>query len=273
MPEAPEIEILKNQLRREIFGLKLHEMVVFEAGKSNLPARTPHLLKGARCTEVDRFGKMLLLHFDVGLTLVLQLMMVGQLRLMRQDAPLESATVLQLEFERGKVLTLSRVSLRYTHLAPRQALHKQSFIAKSGLDVLSADFVFGAFCEILDKKEGMLKPLLLQQKYFIGLGNTYTDEILFAARLHPRCEVSHLEAKARRRLFGSINKELRQGLALAGSSEMNFVDLYGSPGNYHKQFKVKRRSGLPCYRCRSRIERALVNGKGSYYCPICQILL
>ena len=273
MPEAPEVEILKTQLKSAVIGKRVQKIEINNNAKSTLPKRTPELLKQARVIDVMRFGKLLVIHFDVGLSLTIHLMMVGQLRLWRTSECIQPQTELVLQFEKNKIVSLSHVSLRHVHLIPTQALARQTFISRMGLDVLSPNFTFKTFEETLESGKGKIKPFLINQTYLAGIGNTYADEILFSARLDPQNNISKFQRKHMRKLFDAIRTELLKGIELAGSSEMNFVDLYGSSGRYQKQFQVKRRKDQPCFRCRTKIKRILVSGRGSYYCPTCQVLL
>lgn len=269
MPEAPEIEILRAQLSSAVFGKKIRRIDMRAKGSSSLPARTPHLVRNAAVVGVERFGKLLVLHLDVGLSLVIHLMMAGQLRLLRTATCREDATELILYFDE-QLLALSCVSLRHVHLLPTQGLRRFSSIANLGVDVFSPEFTCKLLCDALEGGRGTIKQFLLKQRHVAGLGNMYVDEILFSAGIDPRSTVSKLPARSIRLLFEAIKKELHKGLALGGCSEMNWVDLYGRAGKYHRQCQVKHRKGKPCLRCNVPIEYDIVGGRGSYYCPRCQ---
>ena len=115
----------------------------------------------------------------------------------------------------------------------------------------------------------MIKTTLMNQAAIAGLGNVYSDEILFRARLHPQRRASELSEEEVERLHASIVAELQRGLELGGSSEMAFLHLDGSEGSYQETFQVKGRKGKPCFACATPIERIKVGGRGTYFCPRC----
>ena len=196
-----------------------------------------------------------------------------ELRLWRTTDINHPHTELFLHLSNNMLLTISHVSLRHIHLIPTQAMERFPSISQAGVDVLSTEFSYGAFKDALVRTKGTIKSFLLNQKYLAGLGNTYIDEILFFAGLDPRSDVNNISEKLKRIIFETIRKELRKGLKLGGSSEMNYVDLYGNKGKYQEQVQVKHRKGKPCFRCRTAIERIVLIGRGSYFCPRCQELL
>ncbi len=124
--------------------------------------------------------------------------------------------------------------------------------------------------QLLAKKRGAIKKALMDQAVIAGLGDVYTDETLFRARLHPQRRASDLSDKEVERLHGTIVAELQRGLELGGSSEMAFLHLDGRGGSYQEGFQVKRRKGQPGFVCATLIERIEVGGRGTYYCPRCQ---
>ena len=117
-----------------------------------------------------------------------------------------------------------------------------------------------------------MKPLLMDQKFISGLGNIYSDEVLFAAglrydRMRTRCP--------RRRSAGCTARSrrccrTRSGSAGRRSDDEAYVDLFGKPGEYQNELKVYGRAGLPCRRCRTPIESVKSPERNSYYCPQCQ---
>ena len=123
---------------------------------------------------------------------------------------------------------------------------------------------------LLARKRGAIKAALMDQAVIAGLGNVYSDEVLFRARLHPQHRASELSEDEVEQLHASIVAELQRGLELGGSSEMAFVHLDGSEGSYQEGFQVKGRKGKPCFVCATPIERVKVSGRGTYFCPRCQ---
>jgi len=270
MPELPEVEILKEELRREVVGRKVEEVAVLEKTEGQFPVvRLREAVEGRAIAGVQRRGKMLVLDFEGGHSLIIHLMMVGQLLLSPPFAGQPRDVCLELKFA-DDVLTLGQLRLKYVHLLPTAEVDDWPPVAKLGVDPLNEGFTVDLLRRILARKRGMIKTALMNQTAIAGLGNVYTDEILFRARLHPQRRASELSGDEVERLHASIMAELQRGLEMGGSSEMAFVHLDGSDGSYQESFQVKGRKGKPCFACATPIEKVKVGGRGTYFCPRCQ---
>jgi formamidopyrimidine-DNA glycosylase len=115
-----------------------------------------------------------------------------------------------------------------------------------------------------------VKAVLMQQPRIAGLGNIYTDEALWRARLHPLRGADSLSRDEERALARAIRSVLREAICDRGSSVDNFVAPDGSLGRYQERHAVYQRHGEPCPRCRSPIERIRLQGRGTHFCPRCQ---
>jgi formamidopyrimidine-DNA glycosylase len=271
MPELPEVEILKEELRREVVGRRVEEVAVFEKTEGQFPvAQFREAMEGRAIVGVRQRGKMLVLDFEGGHSLIIHLMMVGQLLLSPPFTGEPHDVRLGLKFADGTLLTLGQVRLKYVHWLPTAEVDSWPPIVKLGINPLDESFTVDLLRQLLAKKRGAIKAILMDQAALAGLGNVYADEILFRARLHPQHCASGLSEEEVKRLHGSIVAELRRGLELSGSSEMAFLHLDGSKGSYQESFQVKGRKGKPCLVCTTPIERVEVGGRGTYFCPRCQ---
>lgn len=271
MPELPEVEILKEELRREVVGRRVKEVAVFEKTEGQFPvAQLREAVGGRAIVGVRRRGKMLVLDFGGGHSLIIHLMMVGQLLLSPPFTGQPRDICLELKFADGTRLTLGQVRLKYVHLLPTAKVGSWPPVVKLGVDPLDESFTADLLRRLLAKKRGAIKTTLMDQAAIAGLGNVYADEILFRARLHPKRRASDLSQEEVERLHASIVAELQRGLELGGSSEMAFLHLDGSEGSYQEGFQVKGRKGKPCFVCATPIERVEVGGRGTYFCPRCQ---
>ena len=270
MPELPEVEILKEELRREAVGRRVEKVAVFEKTASQFPiVEFREAVEDRVVAGVRRRGKMLVLDFEGGHSLIIHLMMVGQLLLSPPFTGQPRDVCLEFKFA-DDVLTLGQLRLKYVHLLPTAEVDFWPPVAKLGADPLDEGFTVDLLRRILARRRGMIKTALMDQTVIAGLGNVYTDEILFRARLHPQRRASGLSGDEVERLHASIVAELQRGLERGGSSEMAFVHLDGSEGAYQESFQVKRRKGEPCFVCATPIEKVKVGGRGTYFCPRCQ---
>jgi formamidopyrimidine-DNA glycosylase len=270
MPELPELEILKRELRAHVFGRQVKELVAPEGEGEGCPVgEWKEALEGATITGVERRGKMLVLHVDSGFSLVIHLMMVGQLLLRSLYGGVPNDVRLTMVLGDDQ-LFLGQVHLKFLRLVPTAELDQLPQLSKLGRDPLGEAFGPETVEEMLARRRGKIKSFLLDQRHVAGIGNTYADEILFEARISPTRAASSLSAGEVRRLHGSVVRTLQRGLELGGSSEMAFVHLDGSKGGFQEQFQVKRRKGEPCFVCGTPIEKTPVGGRGTYFCPSCQ---
>jgi formamidopyrimidine-DNA glycosylase len=110
----------------------------------------------------------------------------------------------------------------------------------------------------------------MDQKFIAGIGNIYSDEILFAAKVAPLRLVKTLTTQEIQSIFQNIKKILRAAIKHHGSSVEYYLDAFGRKGNYVKEHKVYRREGEKCSRCGTIIERIKIGGRSAHFCPKCQ---
>ncbi|HUJ41698.1 MAG TPA: bifunctional DNA-formamidopyrimidine glycosylase/DNA-(apurinic or apyrimidinic site) lyase [Candidatus Acidoferrales bacterium] len=275
MPELPEVETVVRGLRaalpgRTITGLRL--------GKTDFiadVARLERALPGARIQEVRRFGKFIGVRLAIpalangGRTpgwLMVHLGMTGQFTVSRADSPVRPHTHVWLALDDAREVRYTDIR-RFGRMRVLDEAEMPAFLSRLGSEPLEVPYP--AFCAAIDRR-AMIKALLLDQQVFRGLGNIYTDESLWRARIHPRRLGARLTAPERRALYAAVRRILAEAIRLRGSSISDFVDSAGSPGDYQRRHRAYGREGEPCYRCGARIRRLVVAGRSSYYCPRCQ---
>jgi len=281
MPELPEAETVVRGLRaalagRTITGLRL--------GKTDFIADVPRLetaLPGATIEEVRRFGKFIGLRLAClsGLAspaagnghresnwLLVHLGMTGQFVVCRPDSPERPHTHVWLALDDARELRYTDTR-RFGQMRVLEAGELPAFLSRLGWEPLEAPY--DKFCAALERR-AMIKALLLDQRVFRGLGNIYTDESLWRARIHPKRHAAQLSDAEHRALYAAVRRVLADAIRLRGSSISDFVDSAGSPGEYQRRHRAYGREGKPCYRCGGKIRRIIVAGRSSYFCPRCQ---
>jgi formamidopyrimidine-DNA glycosylase len=270
VPELPELEILKNELRTHVVGQRVVELVFPEGKESDCPVfRWKAATEGATIVDVQRRGKMLVLQLDSGFSLIIHLMMVGQLLLssLGHGEPGDLRLTLRLVDDQ---LLVGQVHLKFLRLVPTSGVDEVAEIRKLGIDPLAGGLTVETLEEMLVGHRVKIKSFLLDQRFVAGIGNTYADEMLFEARISPTRIASSLSRDEVQALHASMVRTLRRGLELGGSSEMAFVHLDGSRGRFQDHFQVKGRKGKPCLVCETAIQKTSVGGRGTYFCPTCQ---
>jgi formamidopyrimidine-DNA glycosylase len=273
VPELPEVEIVRRDLEAHVSGRRIVGVEVSgpRTVRRHSPGQLTRRLQGATLGPVGRRGKFLLLGLqeppqDV---LVVHLRMSGQLVLARPSDPLPRHT--------HAVLTLeSDTQLRFIDPRTFGELFVTSVslpeLAHLGPDPLSGQWTWRSLATVLAGRRGLLKPLLMDQRHLAGLGNIYTDEALFTARLRGDRPAGSLITSDVHRLHSAISATLRAAIELRGSSlaDRQYVDLLGNIGSYQSEHRVYAREGRPCPRCRGLITRLRLGGRSSFLCPTCQ---
>jgi formamidopyrimidine-DNA glycosylase len=270
MPELPEVETVVRGLRPHLVGRRIAGARLFTRAFSGFETSR---LRGARVTAVDRRGKHILVHLIRGRsrpTLAIHLGMTGQLLLVSPRQPRDKHTHLVLRFgaldQELRFRDMRRLGAACFYQSPLDL--EDSLLSRLGPEASSV--TVAQLARILRKTSRPLKPLLMDQGKVAGLGNIYTDETLWQARLHPLRSADSLSPDEVRALARAIRSVLREAIRLQGSTVDNFVAPDGSLGRYQERHAVYQRQGEPCRRCGRPIERIRLQGRGTHFCPRCQ---
>ena len=268
MPELPEVETIRRELEPHIAGHIITRVVLLWDGivKQPAPEEFVSRVAGRSITALHRRGKYLFFHLDSGEVLVMHMKMTGSLVINPADDRFSRA---RFEFDNGKVLHF---------WDPRKfgrmwlVNNEDEVIDKLGPEPLDEDFTVEKLVAILKGRTTPVKAVLLDQSLIAGIGNMYADESLFDAKIHPEKPAGHLSLDEVERLHDAIIRALQKGLKLKGASIRNYIRPDGQPGSAHNEFNVAHGTGQNCPRCGARIQRIVVRGRGTYFCPCCQKL-
>jgi len=141
-----------------------------------------------------------------------------------------------------------------------------------GPEPLEKDFSITCLTRILQKSRRAIKTLLLDQKNIAGIGNIYSDEILFNAKIHPTRLANTLDEDDIKLLHRSIRKILKDAVDNRGTTaaDKRYRDGLGKKGKFQKKLKVYQRRGTPCFSCGTIIKSIRVGGRSASFCPHCQ---
>ncbi len=275
MPELPEVETLRQALAAALCGKTFSEVELRYPPLVRQPsaAQFVQCLPGQQVEEVARRGKYLLLHLT-SLTLVIHLRMEGKVWLGWAAEVQEKHVHAVFTFTDGTLLLYQDVRKFGTmDLVPRGRLELVSGLNRLGPEPLETHFTPAVLAQQLRKHaRSMIKPALLNQEVVAGLGNIYTDEALFLAKIHPERRVSSLRGPHVLALHEAILDVLQRGLEAGGASVRSYRHSNGEEGAFQWQLYVYGRQGLPCERCQRPIQRIVVAGRGTHLCPRCQRL-
>lgn len=270
MPELPEVETIAADLRRELVGatftrVKVRWPAIVATHSTNEFSRR---LRGQNVLDVRRRGKFLVVQLSGGDALLFHLRMTGQLLLRHCGCPRDPHDHVIFHLADGR-------ELRYCDQRKFGRIHLVrdvgEIVGRLGPEPLADNFTLEQFAAMLARRRGALKPLLLNQRFLAGLGNIYTDEALFIARLHPRRRADTLSPEEVRRLYDAIHVVLRAAIAGRGTTfNGSYRDAYGQEGHYQGELRVFGREEANCPRCGATIRRLIVGGRGTRICPKCQ---
>jgi formamidopyrimidine-DNA glycosylase len=272
MPELPEVETVVRGLQKILPGRCIVEVRLGKTDFIEDPAALEKRLPGSRILSVRRYGKFLVLELESSVetsgkpALLIHLGMTGQLTTCSADTSIAPHTHAFFALDDGR-------ELRYRD--PRRFGSMQMIsqgdgnpLGSLGLDPLEA--TEPEFVEQLEGRRARIKALLLDQTVLRGMGNIYTDESLWRARINPMRLASSLKKPDLRRLYEAVQAILKEAIRLRGSSISDYVDCAGQRGEYQLRHRVYQREGKRCVRCKTTIRRVIVAGRSSYFCPRCQ---
>jgi formamidopyrimidine-DNA glycosylase len=299
MPELPEVETLRQDLSREVPGKKIKTVSVANGRSVRRHPSAKHFrtpLEGRTIKSVGRLGKYLLMTLDSGDTLVVHLGMSGQLlRVKSVKDPKPKHTHVVITFTQGGELRyvdprtfgelfVSTPPLKAdgTALSPvsgtaggdgtaiRKAIPE---LAHLGFDPVEDMMSWDRFGLLLHQHKAGIKAMLMDQSFTAGIGNLYSDEMLYQAGLRYDRPANTLTATEVRRLYRAIVETLADAIKHRGSSlaDEQYRDLFGEVGDFQGSHQVYDREGQACRRCRNVIVRVKTGGRSTFFCDHCQV--
>lgn len=278
MPELPEVETIRRELEREAVGKKIKAVEV--TGTRSVRRHTNRKqfisrLDGTKLTAVSRKGKYLLVTLDSGDLLVIHLGMSGQLLKTQPKDPVVKHTHVVITFTQGGQLRFidPRTFGELFVTTPDELTAQVPELAELGIDPVDQPMSWQTFGRLLLSHPVKLKAFLMDQKILAGIGNIYSDEILFDAGLRYDRIADTLSTQEIRRLYRSVVETLHDAIKYGGStlSDEQYVDLYGKTGEYQHHHRVYDREKYACPRCRGVITKVKFAGRSTYFCESCQL--
>jgi formamidopyrimidine-DNA glycosylase len=275
MPELPEVEVIRRGLFAHLQGRKI-ESIGYN-GKKLRTAVPIELMRdrlyGATITEVGRRAKYLLFPTDRLDLLIIHLGMTGNLGLFRQGSPAATHDHLSLRLNNG-------MELRYNDTRRFGSVHllteketeaiEDTFFSTTGPEPFSDS----CSAKYLKKRAAgstqAVKTFIMNSSIVAGVGNVYANESLFSANIHPLTPAGKLTLKEWQHLIDQIRKILTWAIKCGGSTISDFINASGKRGYFQANFRVYGKNGEPCKSCSASLEKTVINGRASFFCPRCQ---
>ena len=270
MPELPEVETTRRGIAAALTGRRVLDLRVRERRlRWPIAANVEAAVRGQLVRRVDRRAKYLLLRLEAG-TVIVHLGMSGSLRVLAADAPPAAHDHWDLCIDGGLCLRYRDPrrfgSLHFTRRDPD--LHP--LLARLAPEPLGAAFDADYLYLATRKRKVAVKPLLMNSRIVVGVGNIYASETLFRAAIHPSLPAGRISRAQALALAAAIKQVLNEAIRIGGTTLRDYVDVAGAPGYFRQELYVYERAGQPCKVCRAPIRHRLQGQRATYWCPACQ---
>lgn len=273
MPELPEVETVRKTLKNLILHKQIAAVSVYWPKIIKAPIEVEQFsdaLKGESILEVGRRGKFLIIYTDQ-FALVSHLRMEGRYGLYSEYEPYDKHTHVIFRFTDKSELRYRDVRKFGTmHLYKKGEEFLKPPLSGLGPEPFAEEFTEEYLASALKRTNRKIKPALLDQKLLVGLGNIYVDEALFRARLHPERIASSLNQQEVITLHREIVATLHEAVKMGGSTIRSYVNSQGEMGMFQLELYAYGRKGEPCKNCGTPMEKIVVGGRGTHFCPNCQ---
>ena len=266
MPELPEVQTILDSITPLILHRPIHDVSAPWPPVVDRPewALFRAWMQGRQVVQARRRGKYMLFRLDDDRWLIIHLRMTGRMRIEPAGAPLRPHDRLIFHLDQNQEWRFEdqrKFGRVYLVEAP------QDVVGKLGPEPLGPDFTPDYLAQALARRTAAIKSLLLDQRLVAGIGNIYADESLFRARIHPLRPGNSLTPNEIQALVQAIRDVLTQALAEMGTTLQTYRRPDGSVGAFQNSLQVFRRTGQPCPSCGTPIQRIIVGGRSTHFCP------
>ena len=264
MPELPEVQTVADHVKPEIVDNYILSVdPIWNKVLDNFHSKD---IEGRhKILDVSRRAKFIIIQFE-NFILAIHLRMTGKLYVLENDShPKHTSAIFHLE--EGKKLIFEDTRkfgriYKYNDLTEINERH--------GPEPLSSDFNTKWFVKNMKSKKRNIKALLLDQSFLSGLGNIYVDESLWASGIHPNSISCHIPKQKIILLHKNIRRILQESIEQLGTTFISFTFLNGQSGNYSNELKIFGKQGCGCKKCKNKIIKLKVSGRGTHICKKCQ---
>ena len=273
MPELPEVETVINTIRPHIVNKEIEKIEVYydRLVQSNLDEFKTKLIN-QKFINVTRYGKFIFLHLTNDFVIITHLRMEGKFRFENSHNLRKKHTSAGFFFKDGTSLAFDdtrKFGLMY--LSDEANFKETKMIKKLGIEANKISENDYEFLIKKFKKNKCIKELLLDQSILAGIGNIYADEILFSTKINPFRKGNDISDEKYHEIFQASNQILNKAITLGGSTIHSFHPSEGVDGKFQETLLCYGKSGTPCPNCNTTLHKDFIGGRGTTFCPNCQI--
>jgi len=296
MPELPEVQTTVNGINKHVSGLSISGVWTdynssYHTGKDNI--KDPTFFKkfkketvGSKILKSERCGKNILINLSNRKTILVHMKMtghvmygkykkVGKIWLAVEPGPLRDDPynkfvhlVFSLSNDKHLVLCDTRKFAKVT-INDTEKIHQSTHLSSHGPEPLDKNFSENLFRQALSKKpNGAIKQVLMNPEIISGIGNIYSDEILWRAHVHPQEQVKNIPNKSWSIIYKAMKETLKSGIDFGGDSMSDYRNILGERGKFQEKHNVYRKTGEKCPKkgCTGKIVRIKVGGRSAHFC-------
>ena len=272
MPELPEVETTRRGLLGAVKGLRITKVEVRRYDlRWPIPKLLGKALTGATILDIRRRAKYLLMDMDTGEVFLSHLGMSGSFIVVKAKdyAPKTHDHVL-ITLENGLLMVFNDPRrFGMMDIVPKTDENTHVLLKNLGPEPLSEEFTPAYLAAQLKRRNGPIKPVLMDQKLVVGVGNIYASESLFLCGINPNFPAKSVANRAPE-LIDAIRKTLESAINSGGSTLRNYVGATNESGYFQHHFNVYDRADEPCFVCGEKIASSIHAGRATYWCNVCQ---
>ncbi len=309
MPELPEVQTTVNGINHYTKELRITDVwtdyfsLQYE-GKNHIKnkiffTKFKKEIVGTKILKAERRAKNILIELSNGMTILIHMKMTGHVlygtykkiktknekgKIVEEWVSDDTNEALKDPFNRFIHLVLSLSNRKHLVLSdmrkfakvtllPTKELSASTDLSKLGPEPLDKNFTKEVLTERLrTKPRGKIKTVLMDQTVVAGIGNIYSDEILWASNIHPLSIASHLKPRDVQKIWENIKIILKKGITFGGDSMSDYRNLDGLPGKFQHKHNAYRKTGKPCSKkgCSGIIHRQMIGGRSAHFCSVHQ---
>ncbi len=309
MPELPEVETTVRSLNRVVKGLRITDVwsnynSAFHKGKKNIKdvsyfAFFKKQIVGKKILNVERRAKNIIINLSGNISVLVHMKMTGHFLFGDYTKKVFKSGKLKVEswepknktgplndpmnrfirmvwtLSNGKHLAFSDLRrFAKIHLLDAHEKYSDKYIKELGPEPLDKNFTFEQFKKRLTQKPfGRIKNVLIDQTILSGIGNIYSDEILWVSGIHPLSSPTRIPSEKLKKVYKEMGRILNKAIKIGGDSASDFRGIDGRPGGYQNFHQAYRQTGKKCRKrnCAGIITRLKIGGRSAHFCPIHQI--
>ncbi len=273
MPELPEVETVRNTLKKQILGERITKVDIYYDKMLYPNAKAFEKIINQTFQDIKRYGKYLFFILD-DYIIISHLRMEGKY-FIKTNEPIEKHEHIVFTLNSGRTLryhdTRKFGIMKLLDTNDYEKALKEPEIKKLGLEANDPNFTGPMLYEKIKDKQIPIKTVLLDQENICGMGNIYVDEVCFLANIHPLTLASSLTEKDAVKIMESAKMVLAKAIKAGGTTIRSYTSSLGVTGLFQLELFVHTKAGKPCEKCGSIIKKIRVGGRGTYYCPTCQV--